>query len=1008
MKKRFVLISLIIIFLSITLVSLASALTLDERINNSYNWLAQKDTSSSIPQSAFKLIAFSSNPSISGPLQTKIQNPSNILESAYASIALKSIGVSTSTMDDSLYNSKIATKQDLEWNLQIDNRQNKALNCNITYMTNDAATIVNVLVGADKKYSGFSSQECLEISTDSYWLKIKTVCAKKKFSVDCDVDQGSLASIVFRSGVSSPTYSVLADAKQIPADLVAEAYCLPESSGGSICNYESTLWTTYSLALSGKLTSAETEKDKRKVQVDEFLPYLTSSSDADSYNHPVIKNALLLLITSQQQYETNLLMNQTPSGLWNSRTSTPDYWDTAVAARALSMNRRDSPNMTKLIEVFNSSDWDSDAHSPWGVMPTALFLYSVFPQRYITSCEAAANADADHSEDFRCSKDPLVNYVENNTFDCETYAGTTSDSLGKCYQLSPCTRAGLTCNASRMDPNRYPVALRCGSDKILGTATCWNASACFENRGECKTPTTDILKEYTEMPQYNVSCNSPSSSSLKCYNKTMCAYLGGTCLLSSADANLMANSDPLGCSVGLKCYQPSPCKNAGLTCAKDKCPSGTEKRPDVSKYYCNKDAGMNTVCCRQKNSPQCDTSSANFKCTSDCKTPYKTRGDLVCSDDSNSCCELVDTCTTNQNGYSCKPFCSTTNETQVSGLVCSSLTTTGSACCKPSYTCAAANNTCRTSCLSSEKNTSTYSCPGSNVCCEKVPVNLCVSVYGFNCKASCAAGETKLTYSCSSGVCCAANSNVTCSTLYDCKTKPECNNQIVQDLYFRNVKCEYGKELTCNDNKDNDGDGFVDNQDPDCPTCSNKGYSCCSSCESGHSQSSLDSSCSSGVCCDKNYCASTAATCSSEGYECCDECAEGEEKSVYDGSCLGQSCCSSCKTAKKSNAFLYIILIILLLGIGGGAYYYFFILKKKKPKSGGAPPGFPESGFRPAVRPYLPPVQQRPGMQQRPGSYMPSPPSSIQLRPSPEKPKPTKTESELEETLNKLKRMSGK
>jgi hypothetical protein len=995
MKKRFVLISLLIIFLSITLIALfanVESTSQDDKVNSAYAWLKSQDATST-EDISFKLLAFFYNDSIASGLRTSllarnttidaenINWDNSLTNTAYAIIALKAIEYDTTKAENWIYSKKSPAEADMEWYLQID-PQNAEVNCTIDYVTSNATLVVK----QDRKYTSLSDQgSCFSVVNNNYWLKMTGSCTSNPITVSCN--QTSTISLLFKK--STDTFNTVTvqstGAKKTPAELRAEAYCLKT---GSSCDYAGTLWAAYALSLS----------EGKESRVNEVLPYLTSNTDSSVTK--TIRDALLFLITSTDDYKTSLLKNQSSAGWWPKETvGTPtsnNYWDTAVAVHALARTQRTLANITKVTSNFNVTLWTSDNN--WGLKQTGMILYSLFPQRYTTSCERAKMTYP--GEDFRCSNTSNMDYIINLTYSCASIAGNVPVDLGDCYQKSPCKKilgsSGL-CNIS-MGPNFYRVdsaKLNCGELGCCGTdansviATCWNVSACYNAQAERGCASSCNTKTEIQISSLNDSCGTNNA----CCLKTDCAKANGTCMASSDDIGMWENKALTpSCTTGLRCFQKSPCEKKNGTCAEDSCPSGSNqiKSTNKDKYACNQDV-KSAVCCQVANPPDC-----TFSCNNECLSPFTQILNFKCTDPAKpDCCRIIDTCSVNK-GYSCKLQCGN-NEIEATDLNCPD----GSGvCCKPTYQCLAANDTCRsgTICSTGEKNVS-YSCPENNVCCEKVPSNTCENIYGYKCKTSCSTTETQLSYSCLSGVCCAVSTNVTCLTLYDCANKPECNNQIVQDFYFRPVKCEYGKELSCSDGYDNDGDGFVDGQDPDCPTCLNKQYSCCAECEPGHSQSSLDSSCSPDVCCDQ--CKQVTATCSSEGYSCCDECETGTEKSGFDGSCSGQVCCSSCK-AKKSNVLLYVVLAVLILGIAGAAYYLLVMKKKKKPGPG---QGFPEGmGFRPAVRPYMPPAQQKPS------SYMPNPPSSqqIQLRQPSERPKPTKTETELEETLNKLKRMSNK
>jgi hypothetical protein len=562
----------------------------------------------------------------------------------------------------------------------------------------------------------------------------------------------------------------------------------------------------------------------------------------------------------------------------------------------------------------------------------------------------------------------------------------------KCYKKTPCDNTTQVCR-STCDPETEID----NSIQFCSGGKCCKKTECFSQGGICKVNATNNIDEiensaltsscqtgrtcYVKSPcvigqgasdrRCSLSCNlntESENSGLKCgkgvcCQNTTCALLGGVCKASGELNEVKNETLSQSCQTGRSCWQKSPCAQRNLTCSEDRCPTGTIEKVSAlypDKYKCNTGA----VCCEKDN----PTISCSFECKSgECKSPFIEVGNTLCVG-GGSCCRLDDTCTLNK-GYSCSAQCSD-SELKVTALTCPYAS---GVCCRPNYQCLSANNTCRSgntssSCLSGEKSVN-LGCPEGNVCCEKLPTNVCEDVYQFKCKPTCASTEEKVNYLCPSGICCKDKTvAIACQTLDDCYNKEECAGKTVSDLILgTSGKCEYGKETSCRDNFDNDGDGFIDQEDPDCPK-----------------------------------------TCTYQGYVCCDACEPGYSKEYYDSSCSLKKCCERCKTAagtgttqtptQKSNNLLWIILGVAVVGIGAAVY---FLLHKPKKKS--ALSGLPSASiFKPGVRPYMPPVSQRPIM--RPFQTSPN----VQIRQPELRPKLTKTEEDLEETLKKLKKMTEK
>jgi hypothetical protein len=1000
MKKRGALISLLIIFLSIILIS--NILAVEEKQITAYKWLESKqDTAAkraalSSEDASFLLLALSYNEtdyiklnntlmdlSYSGKCWPKPESSCDITQTAYAVIALHSIGEDTSKAESWLASKKIPSASNKDWYLQIDPPALTETACTIIYDAGEA----NVNITKNKKYQDISYRLpgtiCFSITND-YWLKIATDCVNKAFDVSCESVAGELvsayASLLYKSG---DNYSIKSEGAQTtPTTLQIGAYCL----GSGSCDYMGTLWATYALAIAGN-----------KEEADSLIPFIVSPVDVQPSSIDTTQRdallAIMIMPSKKSDYLNNLAKNQstsTASPYWP-RTGI-SYFDTAVAVYALAdSDYRNSKNITKFIQAWNNTDKDSWDNN-WKVPSLSLILYSLFPQRYTNPCERQARNEPDKS--FTCTENPSLlsdDYIPNSTFSCKSYKGTQEvGSELSCYQLSPCTLAKGTCNISisNIDPNYYLLpALTCGRGQ------CWNKSLCYKPDEHRMCKSSCILKApagITEImvPQYNYSCKEGV-----CCQETQCSLWNGTCRAEGEPGEIESKSLSSSCAQAtpaLKCWIKAPCEVANLECQEGvRCRSGYH---EISKK-CN----IGAVCCDSNEIEPC---TYTCKTGAVCEAPWSDEGigNLDC-DAGKVCCKFTDTCTTNI-GYSCKGICAD-NEIPVPNLNCLYGLDGKGACCKPDYQCNAANDTCRTgtaatACRTNEKSNS-LACPAGQTCCETVPTNTCV-IMGYRCGAACLESEEKADFTCPSGFCCRPKGNISCTLLAQCAINPACKNQLVTDFWGRTLRCEYGRELTCDDDLDNDGDGFIDGEDSDCPTCSKEGYTCCSECESGYTQSKYDKSCGTGVCCSR--CKIVTQTCSSQGYECCGECESGYERSTYDSSCNGQSCCVKCKSSKL---WLWIVLGILIVGIGGAAAYYFLVLKKKpKAPRQMLPPGI---GFRPPVRPYVPPMQQQAA---RP--YIPpvTQPQQIQLRQPEVKPKLTKTDTELEETLKRLKKISEK
>ncbi len=299
---------------------------------------------------------------------------------------------------------------------------------------------------------------------------------------------------------------------------------------------------------------------------------------------------------------------------------------------------------------------------------------------------------------------------------------------------------------------------------------------------------------------------------------------------------------------------------------------------------------------------------------------------------------------------------------------------------------------CRARCSSSETKAN-YSCgTGRKVCCmpKDLPVNECESTYSFFCRTSCVEGEESANYTCVSGTCCKPKGEtIKCNTVKDCK-KRECKGKTVEDDDGNLGTCEYPSEYSCNDDFDNDGDGKVDfNDEIDCSKkCSEKDGRICDPgqmCE-GSSISAFDTN----ECCLGDCITEETLTCSEQGgYECSSGKCSGNIISASDSS----NCCSS--KCSSSKTIWIILLILLILGaIGFFLYKKGFFSKMMIRFSKKSPPKAPSQMLQyiPAVRPLH--------MPQMPPHQQPHPPVHPMQR--------KEGKSELDDTLNKLKRFAEK
>ena len=274
----------------------------------------------------------------------------------------------------------------------------------------------------------------------------------------------------------------------------------------------------------------------------------------------------------------------------------------------------------------------------------------------------------------------------------------------------------------------------------------------------------------------------------------------------------------------------------------------------------------------------------------------------------------------------------------------------------------------------------------------------CISKNYF-CRTSCQSGETQTSLSCTSGVCCQPAAGA-CTTVSDC-SKSECWGQTVVDSTGNKGVCLQSESSTstgCSDNFDNDNNGLTDLADSACQkSCQDLAGTECSQTENCNGQ--LRTTLETDRCC-LGTCQAATQSCPSQGGTLCADTCSGSKVASSDATAYNSCCIGKCAKPGLSITF-WIILIIILLALAGGLYYAYkkkYLDKylgsldkifKRKPRAPPSSPAQQQIGFRPSVKPLFQPSPQQ---------Y----PRPIERR------IPTATDSELEDTLGKLKKFSEK
>ena len=483
MKKRVA----VLLFLILLAVFIPVVLA-DEKVDKAYSCLEGKvkgkcSTLSSEEQ-AFSLLALAYNSDIQKECKSALMSSSKdevcwpksgckLRDTSLAMLALENIKADTSKTQDWLLN-QTQTPSDLLWYLELDSKE--ATTCKISYDDR------NYTIGmqSDKKLSS-GAGSCLILAYSNYWLQIASNCVNKKFSVTCDKDF-STALLYKKSNsdvwfVSSQTQSESAGGM---AETKVESLCFKQ---GSACDYEGSLWATLALST--------------KQDINKFLPYIIAlAPDNEKYN----PSAFFYLLTSNDEYLSNVRDSQTQTGFWDLGSSYSKFYDTALSLLALQQLSDEQSGKAK--------DWllnSQDSAGCWSnLRDTAFLLYAGWPKTPAsigtseTNCEdfskfCCSNEDCSDaggeilSQYFCagmkvcCSKQPIEKtctqkqgIICKSDETCTGSLGSSSDSNkccinGDCEQVQEepeCEKQGNNCRNECLDTEEIDNSLDCNNNQF--------------------------------------------------------------------------------------------------------------------------------------------------------------------------------------------------------------------------------------------------------------------------------------------------------------------------------------------------------------------------------------------------------------------------------------------------------------------------------------------------------------------------------------------------------------
>ena len=342
----------------------------------------------------------------------------------------------------------------LVWYLQIET--NRASSCEIDY----ASEQYFINIGDDKKIHG-SVGQCLSVSQGGYWLQVSPSCADKEFQISCDND--FLTNLLFKKKDSSVIQVLDKTNSASGGGTTTEKINSACFGTGSSCDYEGSLWAALVLQYEGYDVSA-------------YLPYLDAMA---SENEKYLPEAFLYILTGYEDFYTDIISKQTPSGYW--QVSGNKYYDTALALQVsgnLSQKRAKAQNWLLTSSVQGQDGcWDSD-----NILETAFILYSAWPREIPISkdckssgyyCMSAIDCKGNILSDYDCSGFSKCCDTEKKLDTCDNLGGTECQTDETCSGQLLDASDSISCCSGTCEKNQQPPTYDCGtSGGVCETSKC--------------------------------------------------------------------------------------------------------------------------------------------------------------------------------------------------------------------------------------------------------------------------------------------------------------------------------------------------------------------------------------------------------------------------------------------------------------------------------------------------------------------------------------------------------
>ncbi len=437
--------------------------------------------------------------------------------------------------------------RDMNWFLQI--IQNQVTYCELDY--DDKA--YDLQINENGEIIGNSLGNCFK--NGKYWLNLinSLDCLKTNFNLTCNAS--FQAGFIFKKeGNWHVTSSLVSgyEYETVPINLTSN--CI---SNNELCDYKSTLWTSYAFFVTG-------EEDIARG----FLPYLIMEQDSNEKYFP---ETILYALTGKESYAEKINSSQGTDGLFNIAGGECKYYNSALA-RFFAYDKINSTKLDKklfldLVKEGSSYHWQDSNHN---LRDTAMLLW--------------AGVGSEYLQDPPCIQ---------QGYSC---VGNCSDTGGEFIGLGMCGENELECC------NTNPANYGCEEKRGTCKSSCSNTEArvgYFCNSDVCCKP-YDISLCASEIQ--GTLCMPDAYHSVDCMNNNViipfiksgdAAYSDycckGTCVLKSKTCSELRGKICTGeesCNQGGNlpaiedsCCQISYCTNQPKTCIQKggiKCNSGEE------------------------------------------------------------------------------------------------------------------------------------------------------------------------------------------------------------------------------------------------------------------------------------------------------------------------------------------------------------------------------------------------------------------------------------------------